>query len=84
MIVFALILAAAAAGFIIWGMVRTRRPVIALSLSALSGIAALFAVNLLGTVLPIDLPVNWVSIGTGALGGVPGIIALLIMQTAMF
>ena len=81
--VLALILLAGAAGFVLWGVFKTRRPVGSLLLTALSGIAALFAVNLLGTVLPVDLPVNWVTVGTGALAGVPGIVGALILQTVM-
>ena len=81
--IFALILLIIAAGYTLWGMVRTKRPVGALLLTALSGIAALFAVNLLGTVLPVNLPVNWASIGTGALVGVPGIVGLLVLQIVM-
>jgi pro-sigmaK processing inhibitor BofA len=81
--VLAAVLLAAAAIFVLWSMVKTRRPVIALLLTALSGIAALFAVNLLGTILPVSLPVNWVTIGTGGLMGVPGIIGLLLLQAAM-
>jgi pro-sigmaK processing inhibitor BofA len=81
--VFAIVLLIAAAVFVIWSMVKTRRPMLALLLTALSGVAALFAVNLLGTVLPISLPVNWTTVGTGVLMGVPGIIGLLILQVAM-
>ena len=78
--IVAIILLVAAVIFILWGMLKTRRPLSALLLSAASGIAALFAVNLLGSVVPIDLPVNWVSIATGSLAGVPGVVGLLVLQ----
>jgi len=81
--VVALIMLATAAGFILWGMFRTKRPIGSLLLTALSGIAALFAVNLLETLLPVDLPVNWATIGVGALAGVPGVIALLVLQIVL-
>ncbi|MCL2023349.1 MAG: pro-sigmaK processing inhibitor BofA family protein [Oscillospiraceae bacterium] len=78
--ILAIALLAAAAVFILWGMTRTRRPLSALLLSGASGIAALFAVNLLGTLLPVDLPVNWGTIAVSTLGGVPGVIGVLVLQ----
>ncbi|MDR3344036.1 MAG: pro-sigmaK processing inhibitor BofA family protein [Oscillospiraceae bacterium] len=80
--ILAIVLLGAAAAFVLWSMVKTRRPLIALLLTALSGTAALFAVNLLGTVLPISLPINWTTLGTGVLMGVPGIIGMLVLQIA--
>lgn len=49
-------------------------------LSALQGVAAIFAVNIIGMVSGVSLSVNWYTLGTGALLGVPGIIGMLMMN----
>ncbi|MDR0883434.1 MAG: pro-sigmaK processing inhibitor BofA family protein [Oscillospiraceae bacterium] len=67
----------------LWGLVKTKRPLVAALLTALSGVAALFAVNLLGTFLPVSLPVNWATIAAGAVLGVPGIIGVLVLQAVI-
>ena len=47
-------------------------------LSILSGLAALFAVQLLGSFTQIEIPVTPLTIGISCIGGVPGVILLLI------
>ena len=51
-----------------------------LFLSALEGTAALFAVNAAGTFTGVALSVNWLTIFSGAVFGVPGVAAHLILQ----
>lgn len=48
--------------------------------SALQGIAALFAVNVLGTVTGLHIAVNWYTIGFSVIFGTPGVIVLTISQ----
>ncbi|MDR1805499.1 MAG: pro-sigmaK processing inhibitor BofA family protein [Clostridium sp.] len=76
----ALALLGAAVLFVLWAMLKTRRPLSALFLSAVSGNAALFAVELLGGVLPIDMPLSWASVGAAAIFGVPGVCAMLLLN----
>lgn len=49
-------------------------------LSALSGLAAFFAVQLLGTVTSISLPCTPLTLTISGIGGVPGVILLLILD----
>lgn len=51
-----------------------------LLLSALQGIAALFAVNLVGLVSGVTVALNGWSLGTAALLGIPGVIGTLLMK----
>lgn len=51
-----------------------------LSLSAVQGIIALFAVNVLGTVTGVTVGVNAVSIFISCIGGISGVIMLLVMN----
>ena len=51
-----------------------------LGLTVLSGIIGMVAVNLLTGVTGVRIPVNWWTVGTSSLFGVPGIIALLVIK----
>ena len=51
-----------------------------LFLSVIEGTAALFAVNAVGTFTGVTLPVNWLTLTSGAVFGMPGIAAHLIIQ----
>ena len=59
------------------GIVKSGHPVKAAFLSVLSGVAALFAVSLLKNGSGPLLPVNEVTLGISAVGGVPGVLLLL-------
>ena len=48
--------------------------------SALQGIAAMFAVNVLGMVTGLHIAVNWYTIGFSVIFGTPGVIALTVAQ----
>ncbi len=50
-------------------------------LSALQGVAALFAVNLSGMITGVTLALNYWTAGVSALLGLPGVICMLIMKT---
>ena len=49
-------------------------------LSAMQGIAALFAVNLVGLVSGVTIALNGWSLGTAALLGMPGVIGTLLLK----
>ena len=61
-------------------MKKSGRFFASLFLSALEGTAALFAVNAAGTFTGVTLSVNWLTLSTGAVFGVPGVAAHLILQ----
>lgn len=63
---------------ILFTMFKTHYFVRCILLSVFQGLTALFAVNFLGEFISVHLPVNWFSVGVGAVGGLPGIIFLLI------
>lgn len=49
-------------------------------LSAFQGIAAMFAVNITGLITGVALSVNWYTILTCALMGIPGVISMLVLD----
>lgn len=49
-------------------------------LSAFQGVAAMFAVNLTGFVTGVVLSVNWYTLMTSAVMGIPGVISLLLLD----
>lgn len=49
--------------------------------SAAQGIAALYAVKLVGLTIGTQLAVNWYSLGTAAVLGSPGVALILAVQT---
>ncbi len=65
---------------ILAAMAGSRKFFRTLLLSALQGIAAFFAVNFIGSFFGISLPLNIPSLALSALGGIPGVVLLLLMQ----
>ena len=63
---------------ILVSMLRSRRLLRNLLLSAVSGVAALYAVNALGLLTGIRLAVNGLTLGVSAVAGPPGVAALLL------
>lgn len=61
-------------------MIRSNRFFHCLIISALSGCAALFAINLLSDFLGFSVMINPTSIAVSALGGLPGVVLLLISR----
>ena len=49
--------------------------------SAVQGVAALYAVNLVGLVTGTHIAVNWLTLGTAAVLGSPGAALILTVQT---
>ncbi len=66
---------------ILLSMLRTKHFLAALFLTAVQGIAALFAANFAGGFFGVHIPLNWLSIGISSVGGTPAVIMLLLMQT---
>ncbi|MBQ4618070.1 MAG: pro-sigmaK processing inhibitor BofA family protein [Clostridia bacterium] len=66
------------------GALLTRRPLQALGGSALSGVGALMAVNVVGIFSGVTLAVNAFSMTVCALLGIPGVILLAVLQTMCF
>ena len=50
-----------------------------LILSAISGIGALFAVNLLADLTGVSIALNYITLAVSALFGISGVIALVVM-----
>ena len=65
---------------ILFVMLRSKHFIRSLILSALQGVAALFAVNLFSAVTGFELAVNPVTLSVSALGGMSGVILLLISR----
>lgn len=65
---------------ILISMIRSKHFFSCLLLSCLSGVAALFAVNLLSAVTGFELAVNPVTLAVSAVGGTPGVVLLLVSR----
>lgn len=59
-------------------MFRTHHFIKSSFLSAFQGITAIFAVNFIGEMISVHIPMNWFSLSVGVIGGLPGIICLLL------
>ncbi|MCL2107699.1 MAG: pro-sigmaK processing inhibitor BofA family protein [Oscillospiraceae bacterium] len=68
---------------ILVSMLRARRLFRYLLLSAVSGVAALYAVNALGLLTGMRLAVNGLTLAVSAAAGPPGVIALLLADTLL-
>ena len=63
---------------IIISMIKSKRFFTVLFSTALQGICALFAVNLLGQYISIHIPINGWTIGVSSVGGISGVIMMLL------
>ncbi len=70
-------LAVICAASVLWWMIKSEKGATCFAVSALQGLAAVFAVNLTGLVTGITLTVNWYTLGTAVLLGLPGVITAL-------
>lgn len=52
-------------------------------LSVITGISAFFAVNFICSFFESGLPLNWFTIGASGIGGIPGVILVLLLDTFM-
>lgn len=66
---------------ILFSMLRTKRFFVALILSVLQGVIAFFAANFVGGFFGVHIPMNWYSLSVAAVGGTPGVVLLLLLQT---
>ena len=67
----------------LWWTVKSEKGARSFVLSALQGIAAMFAVNLTGLVTGVTLATNWYTVATYIVLGLPGVIATLVMNVIM-
>lgn len=74
---FFITLAVICAASVLWWMIKSEKGATCFAVSALQGLAAVFAVNLAGLVTGITLAVNWYTLGTAVLLGLPGVITAL-------
>lgn len=61
-------------------MLKSKHFFKAFFLSALQGIAALFAVNLLSSLTGVSLSVNGITLALSAIGGTAGVVGLLVSR----
>ncbi|MBE6771472.1 MAG: hypothetical protein E7547_04925 [Ruminococcaceae bacterium] len=69
-----------AAVCVLWWMVKSEKGATSFALSALQGIAAMFAVNLTGLVTGVTIAVNWYTIATFIVLGLPGVIGAVVLD----
>lgn len=65
---------------VMWWTVKSKKGALSFVLSALQGIAAMFAVNLTGLVTGITIATNWYTVATYIVLGLPGVISTLIIN----
>ena len=75
-----IIMLAAFSVIILAVMVKSKHFFKALVLSAVQGVAALFAVNLLSAATGVTLAVNPVTLAVSAVGSLPGVVAMLVSK----
>lgn len=68
---------------VVWWMIKSERGATSFVLSALQGIAALFAVNLTGMITGVTIAVNWYTMLSYVVLGMPGVIATLVLNSIM-
>ncbi len=52
-------------------------------LSGLCGICSLLSVDFIASFIEINIPLNFFTISTGCIGGIPGVILLIALMTFM-
>lgn len=65
---------------VMWWTVKSEKGATSFALSAMQGIAAMFAVNLTGLVTGVTLATNWYTVATYIVLGLPGVISTLIIN----
>ena len=63
--------------------IKTKRFFVSVFLTALQGVCALFAVNLIGKYISIHIPVNVWTLGVSSVGGISGVIMMLLCDVFM-
>ena len=62
---------------------KSKRFFTALLFTALQGVCAIFAVNLIGKYITVHIPVNAWTLGISSVGGISGVIMLLLCDIFM-
>ncbi len=65
---------------VLWWMIKSEKGASSFVLSALQGVAALFAVNLTGLVTGVTIAVNWYTVLSFVILGLPGVIGALMIN----
>lgn len=65
---------------VLWWMIKSERGGISFIKSAFQGLAGMFAVNLAGMVTGVTIAVNWYSIISFVILGLPGVIGALMLN----
>ena len=65
---------------VIWWMIKSEKGATSFILSALQGIAAMCAVNLTGMITGVTVAVNWYTIISTVVLGLPGVIGTLALN----
>lgn len=68
---------------VLWWTVKSEKGATSFALSAIQGIAAMCAVNLTGLMTGVTLAVNWYTIATFIVLGLPGVIGALVLKFIM-
>lgn len=68
---------------IVVAFIKSKRFFTAFLLTALQGICALFAVNLIGQYIMVHIPVNAWTLGVSSVGGISGVIMMLLCDIFM-
>lgn len=59
-------------------LIKNKKLISGILLTAIQGICALFAVNLIGSFIDVRIPVNFWTLSTSGLFGISGVIVLLV------
>ena len=65
---------------VLWWMIKSEKGGICFIKSAFQGLAGMFAVNLLGMITGVTVTVNWYSIVSIIILGLPGVIGTLMLN----
>lgn len=65
---------------VLWWMIKNEKGGLTFIKSAFQGLAGMFAVNLLGMVTGVTIAVNWYSIVSFIILGLPGVIGALMLN----
>ncbi len=65
---------------VLWWMIKSEKGGLSFIKSAFQGLAGMFAVNLIGMVTGVTIAVNWYSMASFIILGLPGVIGALILN----
>ena len=77
----AFIITLALAGlFVLWSVFKTKHPVKSIITAVFQGITSMMAVNVLGLVTGVTIAVNWYTLLTVSVFGIPSVITIVLMD----